>query len=476
MKRFIVPVMIAMLALLVVSAQALQISPIKLGDDKTERGKNATATFTVTNNETYDLKDVTVTTTATADKNLLFSVSGSTTAPSAQVVIASLLKNAVATITVTGKIPLNLDAVDKDLKATSVTVGTLTGTGTETPAPASPALPKTSTSTVNVQMQAENKLEISDLTFYTNGESERASDGDKIDGIKPMDKLRLEATVKNKFADNDEGLDIEDVQLSVEIDDNDFDVDEEEDVNDLSPKDEDTVSFDFDVDSDVDDGTYKLIVKVSGKDQNGALHGEQNEIRLKVERNTHDVTIRQVDVNPSSLLCDENSLRLTTTLANFGRRDERAAAVEVVSPQLKINKKVSDLSLNEDKSRTEAFDLTVPKDTKPGAYRIDVNTYFDNIAKSNTRSVTLNVEPCEEEQEEVVEEEEQPPVVVTPPPQQLPPVTVVPPPTVQPVQSAMKESFKDSTTYLMVLAGLSALVLLTIVALLVVFVVVRRAK
>jgi len=457
MKRFIVPVMIVMLAMLVVSAQALQISPIKLGDEKAERGKNATATFTVTNDGTFNLTNVQVTTTATSDKNISFSG-----------LPVNLTTGQTATVTVTGKIPLNLDAVSKDLKAAAVVVGTATATGQGNN--------QTVTSnTANVEMQAENQLEISDLTFYTNGESERASDGDKIDGIKPTDKLRLEATVKNRFADNDEGLDIEDVQVSIEVDDNDFDVDEEEDLNDLSPKDEDTVSFDWDVDSDVDDGTYKLILKVSGKDQNNALHGEVNEIRLKVERNTHDVTIRQVDVNPSSLLCDENSFRLSTTLANFGRRDERAAAVEVVSPQLKINKKVSDLSLNEDKSRTEAFDLTVPKDTKPGAYRVDVNSYFDNIAKSNTRSVTLNVEACEEAEEEVVEEE-QPPVVVTPPPQQLPPVTVVPPPTVQPVQSATKDTFKDSTTYLMVLAGLSALVLLTIVALLVVFVVVRRAK
>ncbi len=456
MKHLMIPAILVLMILAVVNATALQISSVKLGDDKTERGKNITATFTITNDAAFNITNVQISTTATSDKNITFSG-----AP------VNLTAGQSATVSMTGKIPLNLDAVDKNFESKPVIIGTMTAT-------AQGSGQTVTSNVVNIEMQAENRLSINDLTFFINGESERTSNNDKIDGIKPGDKLSLEVQLKNKFSDNtDKDLDIEDVQVNIHIDDSDFDVDEDEDVGDLGPKDEDQVSFDFDVDTDVDDGTYKLIITTSGRDTNGALHGEKNELRLKIERNTHDITIRQAGISPSTLVCGENSVRFSTTISNFGRRDEKAAAIEVIAPQLRMNKKVIDIAIDEDRSRTESFDLTVPEGTKPGSYRLDVNTYFDNVAKSNSKSVTLVVEPCEEETEEeetTPEESKESPVVVTQPPQ----IVLPPAPTVRVVPPTIKDSFKDSTTYLILLAGISGLILMIIMALVVVFVVFRR--
>ncbi len=454
MKHFIIPTIIVLMAILVFNAAALQIGTVKLGDDKQDRNKNVSATFTITNDHAFNLTNIRFATTATSDKNINFS------AP------ANLTAGASASVTISGKIPLNLDGVNSKLEEAAVVIGTMTATadGNGTTVTSSAA---------NIEMQANNQLIINDLTFFINGDSESTADGDKIDNIKPGDKLRLEIEVKNKFSDSDnEDIDVEDVEVSILVDDNDFDVDEDDEVGDLGPKDEDEVSFDFDVDDDVDDGTYKLVIKVSGKDENGALHGEENTIRLQIERETHDITIRRAELSPSTLVCGERNFRVTTTVSNLGRRDEDAVAVEVVSPQLKVNKKVGDIELDEDRSRTESFDFSVPEDTKSGSYRVDVSTFFDNIAKSRSKSLFLTVEACEKK-----ETKEEPrnttTVIQTPPPQ----VTVIPPaPTPRAVpKTEPKESFMDSTSYVVLLAGISGLVFVIIVVLLVVFLV-RRNK
>ena len=452
MKRFLLTTIVVLMAVLVFNAAALQINAVKLGDDKQERNKNVTQTFTITNDANFTISNIAFTHTATGDKNLNFSD-----------VPVNLTAGATATIKLTGSIPRSLSAVDTKLLEVAQVIGTMTataqGNGTTV-----------TSNTANIEMQAANKLVIDDLTVFVNGNSESASDGDKIKNIRPGDKMKLEVQVKNKFSDNsDEDTEIEDVEVTAEIDDSDFDLDETEDMGDLGPKDDDTVSFDFDVDDDVDDGTYKLTIRVSGRDENGASHGEENTIRIQVERDTHDITLRRTELSPATLVCGEKNFRLTTSISNFGKRDEDAAAVEVISSPLKINKKLTDLELDEDRSRTDSFDFSIPADTKAGSYRIDVNTYFDNIARSRSKTVFLTVEACEEKKETTPL-----PADVKETPKVTPTVNVVPPPTPRP-KTDEKQPFQETTAYVMLLAGLAGVVLLIIVGLVGVFVL-RRNK
>ncbi|MBI4016622.1 MAG: hypothetical protein HY363_02920 [Candidatus Aenigmarchaeota archaeon] len=456
MKRFLLTTIVVLMVILVLNASALQINGVKLGDDKQERGKNASREFTITNDANFTITNIAFAHTATSDKNLNF-----TNIP------VNLTAGQSVSLTLTGTIPLNLNAVDSNLKEAAQVIGTMTATaqGNST---------TITSNTANIEMQATNKLVIDDLTLFVNGNSESASDGDKIKNLRPGDKLKLEVQVKNKFSDNsDEDIEIEDVEVLAEIDDSDFDLDESEDLGDLGPKDDDSVSFDFDVDDDVDDGTYKLTIKISGKDQNGALHGEENTVRLQVERDTHDITLRRTELSPATLVCGEKNFRLSTSISNFGKRDEDAAAIEILSTPLKLNKKVTDLELDEDRSRTDSFDFTIPADTKPGSYRIDVNTYFDNIARSRSKTLFLTVEACETKQESTVVNTPVKEVKETPKPEQST-VTIVPAPTPRPRTQDLT-TFKDSTTYVVLLAGISGLVLLIIVGLLAVFLI-RRNK
>ena len=97
-----------------------------------------------------------------------------------------------------------------------------------------------------------------------------------------------------------------------------------------------------------------------------------------------------------------------------------------------------------------------------------MNTFFDNVAKSRSKSLFLVVEPCEVKKEDAPVET--PKVAPTPP---VPPAQVIPPaPTPRPVP---KESFQDSTSYLVLLGGVTGLLVLIVVVLVVVFVV-RRSK
>ncbi len=117
MKRFLIPTIIVLMAVLVVNAAALQITAVKLGDDKQERNKNATTQFTITNDANFTVSTIAFTHTATSDKNINF-----TNIP------VNLTAGQSVTITISGKIPFSLNAVDSKLKEAAQLVGTMTAT------------------------------------------------------------------------------------------------------------------------------------------------------------------------------------------------------------------------------------------------------------------------------------------------------------------------------------------------------------
>ena len=451
-----------MAALLAVSASAqLTASNVQFGDETQERNQNVTKTITLTNPTTSDVAltglnfnglngaDVTqyrFVVTAVTYRSGLTVVNG--------VLSGTLAAGISATVTLQAFVPKNFNAIDSELASTAFEIATLS------------ASPSTVTLTGGrVSMQAKNKLVVQDMNIAVNGESQSVSNNEKVDNVKPGDKLELEVIAKNQYSDrSDVDIAIDDVLVTVRSNNLDqLDVDDEEDIGTLSAKSEDSGKFAFTVEDSTDDSTYTMTIKVSGVDENGAKHGEKQTLRVKVERETHEIAFKKVQVVPGTIECESSrTANVDVTVNNIGQRDEDSVVVEASVPQLKFSRKITGLKLNDGKSKTVQFPLEVPESAKPGVYRVDLTTYYENVVKSNMKSVSFDVDSCEVEEEEEVEDE---PVVVAPQVTTTPPQTTPPATTTAPKARISTQSFTDSPLYVYALAGMSGFMLLLLIVL-----------
>ena len=425
MKLLLISTLFLVLVALGVSAQTatLDSTPLKIGDKNQDRVTVASS-FTVTN---------TGNASCTADVNTI-AVSNSATSQSA----SSYVKYAVAggsfqsglpgitlqpgsnTVNIQVAIPDDFDGVDSSLRPISFKVSDIQVSGCG------------ATVTRALEVQAVNQLEIKDADFcYTNpteGAQEDCSsidDGDDVKNILPGAKARLTVNAENKFSDNDDSgekikdIQINDVQLEINVDDQDFDVDEDENLDDIDANDEQEETVTFDVDEDVKDGTYDLVIRVFGTDENGAFHGEEFKVDLEVERRTHDLIIRSGSFQPNKVACAPRTATARYGFRNTGTRDEDDVVFEVSNSQLGILQTKDHGDVDEDDSESGSMTITVPESTTPGTYTFFFRSYYDTDSLSSEKSVDLVVEACgtgsEEEEEEVVPPVVQPPVVITPP-------------------------------------------------------------
>lgn len=448
MKR--IGLFVMLIALFALSATAIQVGSPTIGAEKQDRIVNVTSTFTITNNATTTMTNIGV--VATADTKYSIVVSG---------VPASIGPGASASVTITGTIPLSHPGVDAaSLEEKALKIGTLTVTGTTS---------ASESATVDINMQAVNQFRIKKARIECSTKSQSLDDGDRIENLKPGDDCTLEIEVENEFDDTDTDnkkigdIAFDSVDISVDSSDSDIDVNEDDSIDDLDASDEDSMTVDLEIDDEADDGTISVEIRATARDENGALHGEMIDFRLEVDRLTHDVQIRRIELSPTSTdNCLAVNAKVNVNLLNQGKRDEDEAAVEVNVPDLKFTKKVGDVQLDKDDSTSVSFDVPVAKDTKPGVYRVDVRSYFDNVAPSNSGSAELTVIECEEEVAEVVEQPKTSTTVVVP---------QTPPQGQTQAQAAPKRDttsgFTESKAYVALLAVVIVLIVIGIVAMLV---------
>ncbi|MBW2969747.1 hypothetical protein KY309_03740 [Candidatus Woesearchaeota archaeon] len=454
MKR--IALFVLLIALFAIGATAIQVSSPSIGGESQDRVANIATTFTITNNNTGVMSGITVSFGSGAEQSkYALSYSG---------IPQSLAAGAQAVISINGTIPLDHPAVDSsDLKEKALKIGTVTVSGTVNNA--------AETAVADVFMQAVNQLKIKKVRIECGDKTQSLDSGDRVKNLKPGESCSMEIQVENNFDDDDRNnqkigdIAFDSIDVRVDSSNSDIDVDEDDSLDDLDADDEDAVNVDLDIDEEADDGTISLDIRVSGRDENGALHGEQMDVKLEVNRLTHDVQLRRIDLSPSVVSsCDATNVKVTVNVLNQGKRDEDEAAVEVSIPELKFTKKVENIELDRDESTTVSVDVPIAKGAKEGVLRVDVNSFFDSIAPSNSGSVDLIVEACEEEiiEEPVVNKTTS---VVIP---QTQPV-VVPP---GQAQAAPKKdsSFSDSKAYVALLAVLSLLIAIVIIGLVVLLV------
>lgn len=483
-KATTIVLLLALTILMSVGVSALQITSPTIGDDNQDRVANVSTSFSVTNNGT---STVTVTFSHTADAKFNIRITPSS---------ANLSAGETKTFTITGDIPLDFDAVEKNpsasdyLKEKAFVIGQLTASA------------GTDSVTTDIKMQAVNQLRIDDAkiecvergrsvsgldaqTQQLGKKRESLDDGDDVENLRPDMDCTLEVTVENRFSDDDDkdqfgndlkigDIEFDDVDVEIEIDDPDFDEDEDERINSLNADDKDEVSIDFEIDEDVDDGTFDMEIRVFGKDDNGAFHGEKWEIDLEVERFTHDLQIRSLSVNPTRIsACTGGTVKVSSGILNLGKRDEDEVAVEAEVPDLNILERVELFEeLDEDDSIGTSLKFDVPKGVREGVYRGTFTTFFDKVAPSNTASFELTIDKCVEEKSVEVVEETKPETSAGSQAQPTQTTTSSPTSTAGsaavavPRQRVRSQGFTESPAYLWLLGIASVVLLIIVIALL----------
>ena len=349
-------------------------------DDEEYQDVYASKQFTITNtgDETLTGIDFSMALSGWTESEVNLSFSPSS--------ITSLVAGANVAITVTGRIPEDLDAVDSTTyEEEAQTIGTLTVT--------SGSLSDSAT----IKMQAENQLELDDVDVCVEDNCEAGKDGKQIDDIKPGDDVEVEIIVENKFKDSDnEDLDIEDVNVEVEIDDADFDVSEDEDIGDLGATEDSTVTISFDVDNDAD-GTSSMDIITYGRDEHGALHGDKMVVDLKVEKEKHDIRVDTIQLDPAvscSKIHTSQTIIAQVNIENIGKDDEDEVKVRLEVPELGIIKVITDIELREGRDSTETLTFIIPANTEAGLYGVEVKVYYDHDDLLDTKTVVLTVPEC----------------------------------------------------------------------------------
>ncbi|MFH2028068.1 MAG: hypothetical protein ABIJ08_02945 [Nanoarchaeota archaeon] len=346
-------------------------------DDDKNQVYNTTLQIKITNtgNESVSGLDLVSTTIPSQYNFVVESITPTTLIPGQEAVV-----NLRATV------PEDFDAVNDNLVPVAFDIGTATFKTNVTGV----------TATSSLKMQAENNIEIKDVEVYINDKKDSTvnKDDESVDNIKPGDQVEFRITIENKYKSSDpEDLDIEDVEVSILNDD--LDIDDSDDISSIGPNDEEVITLSFDIDEEQDRGSYEVLLTVDGQDENSARHGESWIINLKIERESHDIQLRTLRLDPETIdNCIDRNVELTVDIRNIGRNDEEKAAIKVSNSNIQYSKKVSEIDINQDDEDTKVFTIPVSKDTPAGEYFIEATAYYDTDKTTDIQDIKLIVNQC----------------------------------------------------------------------------------
>lgn len=250
-----------------------------------------------------------------------------------------------------------------------------------------------------VQMQAQNMLEVKKIEVCATGVTERCKrydKGDTVENLKPNDKLSITVIVENNF-DDKSNLDM-DGKVEIDTDDTDvIDLDENDEEDTVETNTETEFELSAAIEDDAD-GTGTLVIRVSGTDDNDALHGEKWDLKFKIEREAHEIAITSIRMNPTLVSCNQGSrdIQLEIDVRNIGKKKEREVKVEIQADRghFKLQKSESDIEVDKNDELPVRFTFNVPVEIEPGTYPIEVNTYTKRTLLSESETTTLTVPDC----------------------------------------------------------------------------------
>ncbi len=374
-------------------ASSIDINGISFGGSTSEKSNPddedapvlVTETLTVRNTGTNPLTSLTFSNVNIASKyNISFT-------PSA---IASLAPGASTTITVKANLHEEHDAFDPDANTPQDDRDMLIGSIMATASDGTQDV----TDTADVRMETENKLEIYRLYIEVDNDSDKVNDGDTVEDIPPGAKIEVRLIAETGYSSGSD-VDLENIELTILIDDGDIDEEENDDIPDIDAGDDnEETTISFTIDDDVDEDTYVMIVTLEGEDSYGAIHGEQWEIELEVKREDEEITIKSASLSPDTISCQRTST-LSIRIENSGNDDSDEITLEVKNDALGIFSRTRDIDLDNDDDYSKTIPISVGDTVPAGTYSINIFTYFDDDAYedddvSKFRSVDLIVQSC----------------------------------------------------------------------------------
>jgi len=367
----ILAIMLVLLSGIAAALISIKPFPVYLGD--VPRGTNITNTLNITNTGSSAISSVAISSDAASKYNLKFNTTS----------ISSIAAGSIVIVAYNITVP-------SDEPASNHSLATLTVSGSG------------QSNSTNFIANVKGRLKIVDVDVEVDGKgSPNMQDGSRITKeAKPRSILKFNVDVENTFPNTDPEIEIEDIQVTItieEIDDGD-DMEEESETFDLKPDRRKSLELRFEVPAKVTEDKYNVRILAEGTTDEEAEERVEMTVILEVEKSAHDILITNSKLEPTIVAC-AGSAKLDVTITNVGDADERLAYILVDSSQLKYRSHATEIELfsdpdDEDNSATKNFTILIPKGTEPGAYNIEVRVYDDNNDVRDFVKHVLTVQKC----------------------------------------------------------------------------------
>jgi len=218
--------------------------------------------------------------------------------------------------------------------------------------------------------------------------------------VLPGSNVTFTVRVENTFQGEDPDLRGVFATITIEEIDDGADLEEESIDFDLEPGNDERVDVKFPIPLDVDAGTYNVIMEAEGEDKNETSYKTEVRLKLEVKKQSHDIRITKVLLNPSIVDCDRKA-KLTAEIVNAGSNAENQVALEFKATSLGVNSYDKDIFLEssdeaseEEKMHTKTLNIEVPSFFRASTFPILINLYWKNFVLFDQKTVDLVVKNC----------------------------------------------------------------------------------
>lgn len=341
-------------------------------NDEARKNVYTDARFILKNTGNEKITNITFSNTATVKYNITFLN-----------VPDSLDPNTEITITMKVRVPEDLSGYFPDRNEQSEPIGEIIATGKINNV--------TITTRQPAKIQAENLLTIRDVHINTKGKSIRVNENERVENLRARDQVELEVDVENLFStNNNEDLDIQDVNIDIDTTTKEFNIDNKIELGDITSNSVETGNKVFYVEDDANDGTYKVTLIATGRDENGAEYGDTIYFALEIVKKQYEISVEKMTMVPAKPTCSTKQATLTIQLRNTGKTNEERGAIEVSNKEANFAQKISPIKLTKDDTTNEKFIIPL----KPGKNNFQIYTYYDYDKVSNSDIFIADVPDC----------------------------------------------------------------------------------
>ncbi|MEX2017582.1 MAG: hypothetical protein WD876_03855 [Candidatus Pacearchaeota archaeon] len=202
-------------------------------------------------------------------------------------------------------------------------------------------------------------------------------------GVK--DEIRVRFDIRNN-ADEDKRIIVEISLYNIDRDD---EVDVIEDNQKIRKNDKERFDLTIEVPDDFEEDNYLIFVKAYEKG-NENLQCIQEAIGIDLEREKHDVIIKDFSINPESVTAGRN-LDIFVEIQNIGKSDEDVYLIAEIK-ELNVSTKSEIFELEEFGKKdaiSKTLSLKIPNNVEKGNYTINIKTVFDGDEDEKTAMVSV---------------------------------------------------------------------------------------